>query len=468
MTKLLAICRNTFVQTIRQPIFIVLILVTFMFLVLNVPLSTWTMSPTGEHEESDQRLMNNVSLSTILAAGLLVAAFSASSVVSREIDDRTALTVMAKPVTRATFVLGKFAGVAAAVTLAFYLCTLVFLMAVRHHVVPAASDPMDWPVIVIGCSMLAAGILAAVVGNYVFAWPFTSTVVWSVTICLSAAMGVIAVVGKGWELVPFGEGIGGQILIALGLLYVAVLFFTAVAVTASTRLGQLATLVVCVAVALLGAYHPLLFGEWTADNAVLRTLGRAMPDTRYFLMMDALTLKHAVPLKFVGLSVAYGACFIAATLAIGIAVFQTRQLEGRETTGRAPAAVTAMAWCGRAAAVACLLVSIVLPAWPVHRTVDGLATAGGLLAGGVLGWMLWGFFARGAAWSYWLVGASSAIVGLLAAAVLALPKQFETSRATLGETSLSIGALVAGMVVLICLLPRTRRHFRKSRSQLAR
>ena len=87
-----------------------------------------------------------------------------------------------------------------------------------------------------------------------------------------------------------------------------------------------------------------------------------------------------------------------------------------------------------------------------------------MLAGGILGWMLWGFFARGVAWSYWLVGGCSAIVGLLSVAALALPEQLATARAVLGETSLSISALVAGIVVLICMLPRTRRHFRKSRS----
>ena len=460
MIRLLAICRNTFLQSIRQPIFSILILLTFVFLIFNVPLSGWTMSPTGEHKESDQRLMNNVSLSTILAMGVFVAAFGASSVLSREIEDRTALTVIAKPVSRATFVFGKYLGVAAAVAMAFYLCSLVFLMTVRHQVMPTASDRIDWPVIVLGGSMFALALVISVGGNFTFGWPFTSTMVWACTLLLTAAMAAIAVVGKGWTLVPFGQGISGQLLIALGLIFVAVMFFSAVAVAASTRLGQIPTLLVCIAVAALGAYHPLLFSEGARDNVMINALAWITPDTRYFMMMDALVQDHVVPLAFVAISAAYGLCFIGASLAIGIALFQTRQLQGGGTTSGVPAAIGALAWVGRAVAVACLLAGLILPAWPKFQQWSGLLTAGALLAGGVLGWLLWGFFARGVAWSYWLVAAAATVSTLAALAALLLPEHAAFLRLSTSDTGLSIRALGSATVVLICILPRTRRHFK--------
>lgn len=461
MTKLLAIGRNTFLQTVRQPVFSVLVLLTFILLVLAVPLSGWTMSPTGEHKDSDQRLMNNVGLSTMLAMGLLVAAFGASSVLSREIDDGTALTVIAKPVGRATFVIGKYLGVAAAVTVAFYVCSLVFLMTVRHGVIPAASDPIDWPVIVIGCSALAAAFLIALVGNFSFGWTFTSSVIWTSVICLSLAMGAIILIGKGWTLVPVGQGIGVDVLLGLLLIYVGVLFFTSVAIAASTRLGQVPTLLVCIAVALLGAYHPLLF-SWADDNLVLQALAWITPDIQYFMLMDALTLGRSVPASFVVLSVAYGACFIVAALAIGSALFQTRQLEGQHTSSAVPAPIAALAWAGRAVAIACLLAGLIIPGWSRLQTADGFLTAGGLLAGGVLLWLLWGFFARGSAWSYWLVLGVAALVTVAAGVALLVPQAWPWSPQAKQDTTLSIIALMGAAMVAVCILPRTRRHFRMS------
>ena len=73
MVKFVAICRNTFVQTIRQPIFGVLILITFAVLVLTLPLAGWTMDPGGQFQRTDQKMLEVLGLSTLLVAGLLVA-----------------------------------------------------------------------------------------------------------------------------------------------------------------------------------------------------------------------------------------------------------------------------------------------------------------------------------------------------------------------------------------------------------
>ena len=150
-----------------------------------------------DYEAADQKMLQNMGLGTLLIACLWIAAFSASGALSREIEDGTALTVISKPVSRAVFVLGKFAGLAGALAVAFYIMSLVFLMTVRHHVVSSAASPIDWPVIVLGCSGLALSILVGALGNFWFSWPFISAQVWSVVVCLSIAMGMIGFIGKG-------------------------------------------------------------------------------------------------------------------------------------------------------------------------------------------------------------------------------------------------------------------------------
>ncbi|MCD6304623.1 MAG: ABC transporter permease subunit, partial [Planctomycetes bacterium] len=177
MGKLWSICRNTFLQTIRQPVYLVVVLVTFGLLVFTLPFTGYTMSV--DYYQSDQQMLQDLGLGTLRVSSLLVAVFSASGVLRREIEDRTALTVLAKPVSRAVFLLGKYLGVLAAAAVAYYLCSLVFLMTVRHHVVPARSNPVDWPVIVIGFSAFALVVLVAAMGNLWFGWQFTSASVWA-------------------------------------------------------------------------------------------------------------------------------------------------------------------------------------------------------------------------------------------------------------------------------------------------
>ena len=119
MMRLFAIARNAFVETVRQPIYTVLVLVTFGLLVAELPLSHWSMGRgAAEYRQTDQLNMIVWGLSTLLGAGLLIASFSAASVLSREIEEKTILTVLSKPVPRPMVVVGKYLGVAAALTAA--------------------------------------------------------------------------------------------------------------------------------------------------------------------------------------------------------------------------------------------------------------------------------------------------------------------------------------------------------------
>ena len=482
MTRFLSICQNTFVQTIRQPIFSVLLVVNFVVLVMALPLTNYAMST--DYHVSNQKMLESLGLGTLLVMGLLAAAFSASGALSREIEDRTALTVISKPVARITFVLGKFAGVAAAVLLFYYLAAIVYLLTIRHRVTPAAGDPTDWPVIILGCSAVALAVLVATVGNFMFGWTFTSTAVCTAGITMTVAISLVSFIGKGWEIVPFGHELRGQLLVALLLLFMAVLVFVAVAIAASTRLSQVPTLLVCGGVFLLGSSHSYFFGYWTDRIILAYPLGLVCPRLDYFYALDALVMDKDLPLQYVATAAGYCALFVTAVLAFGAALFQRRQLESQGASGAMPGPVGLLAWAGRIAAVVAALVGLetllsflllrhtedpdTMTVWapvkdvffsPEAANVLVLIPAVGLMLLGVVGWLVWSCFGRGARWSYWLVlvlaAGSLAALGVVATMALAgkdglLPNQW---------VLLTVRAVIAVAVLAMLLLPRTRRHF---------
>lgn len=159
--RFLTLARATFLETIRQPIFGILLLVTAGLLILNVSLAGFTL-------DDDDKLLLDLGLSTLLLSGLFLSAFSASGVISREIDNKTVLTVISKPVSRPVFILGKFAGLLAALSLAFYLNFLVFLLAERHGVLEKTGDPWDMPVLVFGFGSLFIAVVVAGFCNYFY------------------------------------------------------------------------------------------------------------------------------------------------------------------------------------------------------------------------------------------------------------------------------------------------------------
>jgi hypothetical protein len=354
-------------------------------------------------------------------------------------------------------VLGKFAGVAGAVTVAYYLCSLAFLIVARHGVMSIASDPYDWPVIVLGCSALAAVFLVAVAGNYLFGWNFTTAVVTSATVLLTLAGGVIGFIGKGWYIVPFGAEISPQLLVAIAMAFLSVLVLTAVAVAASTRLGQVMTLLACAGVLFLGYLHPFIFrGE---ETPALRALGWLAPNLRLFDVQDALTREKPIPLDYLSLAAGYCGLYVAGVLAAAVALFQRRELEAQTASASLPGAVGLLSWLGRTAAVLTALVAVVLVfSGRQFRSPVALALEGGTVLAAVAAYALWNCFARGLRWSYWLVLALGALVALGISAC-AVSDSLASATGLAGPPAV-VAAVLADAILLVLLLPKTRHHFK--------
>jgi len=478
MIRFLSITQNTFVQTIRQPIFVVVILAVFAMLVLTLPLAGWTVS--SSYQTTDQQFLETLGLANLLLAGLLLAAFCASSVLAKEIEERTALTVISKPVARSTFVLGKFAGVAAAVTVGFYLCAIVYLLTVRHKVMSAASDPFDGPVIVFGVSALCLTAVIAIIGNLFFGWHMASTAVWSGLFFFSVAFVAVLFIGKDWVAVtpgydvvpnpirPEAPVLTWKLVTAVGMSFLAVLVLTAVAVAVSTRVGMLMTLLVCGAVFVLGGMHPT-FQKLAQGVPAVHLVTFALPNLTYFFAVDAMADSQTTfAPEIVGWYVLYAAVYIGGVLALGIAFFQTRELSNQEGGTSLAGSMGVLAWAGRAEAAVmgvagvCVL-SILFRGqadgqWSEWSVGSAVSVGLPLLVAGMVMWVLWGCFARGLRWSYGVLAlrfAAQLAYGVLALVVV-------STRPALGANTIGylfVGAALAGVALAILALPHTRQHF---------
>jgi len=104
-TKAGPIAKNTFVETIRQPIVLLLVAVSVVLTIFSGLMPMFTLS------YQDVKMVKDMGFSTATLCGLLVAFFSASTSISNEIEKKTALTVLSKPVSRAEFIIGKYLGI---------------------------------------------------------------------------------------------------------------------------------------------------------------------------------------------------------------------------------------------------------------------------------------------------------------------------------------------------------------------
>jgi hypothetical protein len=115
-TKMMAVAQAAYKETIRQPLFWFLLVFMLAVMGLSIFLPYYTF---GE----DLKMLKELQLSAILLPPLILTIFTAAISVSEEIEGRTAVTLLSKPVARRDFLLGKYIGILAAALLMILILT---------------------------------------------------------------------------------------------------------------------------------------------------------------------------------------------------------------------------------------------------------------------------------------------------------------------------------------------------------
>jgi len=319
MLKLLTIARNTFVETLRQPIYAVIIGAAMLLFLLSPSLAMYTM-------DDDNKLLREIGLSTLFLTSLFVAIFSASGAVAVEIENKTITTLLSKPVQRPIFILAKFVGVVGAVAVAHYLSTLALLMAIRHGVLSTASDTHDWTVIGTAGGILAITFLLSAFFNYAYDWRFSSTAIIVAVILGTFGIVFLALIDPHWKFNPAENGMHALDVYGSILLFLAAVIITALAVAVSSRFNIVVTLSACIGLFLLGLTSDYVFGRFAQTHLWARIGRSVVPNLQVFWISDAIYEGSVVPLKYMVVSGMYAACYTAAILALAVALFQRRQV----------------------------------------------------------------------------------------------------------------------------------------------
>ncbi len=88
----------------------------------------------------DIRFLRDSGVTLIMFLGMVQAVWSAGTSVSDEIEGRTALTVLSKPVSRRSFILGKYAGIMLSVLVLFVIVSAVLLIVISYKPIYDARE----------------------------------------------------------------------------------------------------------------------------------------------------------------------------------------------------------------------------------------------------------------------------------------------------------------------------------------
>jgi len=317
--KLLIVAKNTLTETLRQPIYAVIIAFSLFLFFMSPSIAMYTM-------DEDIKMLREIGLSTLVLTGLFIAIFSATAALTEEIETKTITTVLSKPIGRPTFILGKFLGVTTAVVLAHYICTTALLMTIRHGVLESASDTHDWPVIVTAFVIVLMALLLTAFLNYSYDWSFPATAIGLIAVFATLGMVFLSLIDKEWKFNPQNNNLHSFDIYASVLLLFAVIVLVALAIAFSTRLNVVLTLACCVGVFLLGLISDYVFGRFAQTNLWARFGHILAPNLQVFWISDAIYEGSAIEPYYLLISALYASLYTSGILLIAIALFQRRQV----------------------------------------------------------------------------------------------------------------------------------------------
>ena len=268
--RVAAVASATTKEAIGQPVFTVALLagITLLFAFIVIPYNTF-----GE----DVKMLKDSGLTLIKVLALLVVVWTASVAVADEIEGRTALTVLSKPLTRWRFVIGKFVGLV-------LVATLVFL--------------------------ILGGVLLA-----------------------TTSLKVVYDAREGAKVDPLWSDCAAEMITVVPGLVLALLetiLLAAVSLAVSTRLGMVPNLIICFTVYALGHLVPMIVQSSVGKFAIVRFVGKLfatlLPVLEHFTIDAAVAGGVPVPWGYLGWAAVYAGLYSAIALLVALVLFQDRDL----------------------------------------------------------------------------------------------------------------------------------------------
>ncbi len=322
MRQFATIAINTFMELVRQPIFLLLTTASAVF---SVFLACVPYFGFGD----DPKLVKESVLAVMLLAGLLGAVLSASNTLAREIRAGTALAVLSKPVGRAQFFLAKFVGLAATLAVLNYVNTVAALLASRMAFDAYGSTDLQSLAIFGGCLVFAYGL--AGFSNFFLRRPFVSDALFAVVVMITVSFVIISFTAKADKPQAFAAGVDWMILPASVLVLFALWILAGLALACSTRLEMTSTLAICSGLFLLGLMSNYLLGKPAEHGSWwAKLLYPLVPNWQLFWVGDALTVEAGTKSvawgKYLAGAFGYTVCYVGAALAVGLCLFEDREL----------------------------------------------------------------------------------------------------------------------------------------------
>lgn len=312
MSHLYRIAANTFRESIREPVYF-LMLLSALLLIGHYPWMTIFVF------FEQLKLVVDSAMATTMIFSLAIAVLCASYTVSREMRNGTVLLLLSKPVPRWSFVLGKIFGIMFASLLFCIICCFASVISVY-----VAVDQFRMEMHLYGAfvGLLACGCVAGMVMNFLKGSSFAEFATYMTGLLVTGMFFYCLKFRPEPELSMIDLGK------ALFMLNIGVIIMATIAVGAATRMDVVPTMCLCSVFFFVGLMSSHLFLR-TTDSELLNMICdfcyAVIPNWQFFWLADAIAVGRTIPKAYVIDGCIYGAIYFAVACLWAIVLFQDRE-----------------------------------------------------------------------------------------------------------------------------------------------
>ena len=157
--RILTVATATWREAVRQPVALIILFLSALLIYVSQFLNFYHFD-----EQTSFNIIRQMAVAQTLICGIVLAVFTASAVLADEIESRTMVTLLVKPVRRFEVIFGKFFGIMAAVGAAFAVLAIISLgtawwteLKLEKWQVNPALVAVDLPALTTGESSLQIG-----------------------------------------------------------------------------------------------------------------------------------------------------------------------------------------------------------------------------------------------------------------------------------------------------------------------
>ncbi|MFN3927709.1 MAG: ABC transporter permease [Pseudanabaenaceae cyanobacterium] len=177
--RILAIALNSFHEIAREQVFYLSLLYTAILVAALVGVPQFT-------SVAADKIILDLGMAGIELVALITAVFVAASLINREIEKRTIMVLVAKPITRAEFVLGKHIGISLVIALLVIIMTVIFFLLVQLRRIEMPYNVVATASLFIFLEIMLVSAIAILFGS------FTSSIIASLLTLVSYLAGNIS------------------------------------------------------------------------------------------------------------------------------------------------------------------------------------------------------------------------------------------------------------------------------------